>query len=125
MPSDPNESYFRTYTPIQAHKHALIKHYLGAWYPKLASWSGRVLYLETHAGRGVHQSGQLGSPLVAIHALLEHPQQQRIMDRCEFHFYLMECNSENALVLAEAVAKEPKHSNLKIHVEQCDFAQKF
>lgn len=119
-----NQDYFDTYSPMQAHKHALINRYLGAWYPKLASWSGKVLYMETHAGRGVHKGGQFGSPLVAIHALFNHPRCNAILAQCEFHFVLMEIEEEFAATLTELVGAGQSHPKVKVHVERCDFAKR-
>jgi len=125
MSRDPSEAYFESYTPIQAHKHALLEHYLGAWYPKLASWSGHVLYLETHAGRGIHNTGQLGSPLVAIRTLMNHSQRDAIVRRAQIYFYLMENDPANVSVLNAQVEKEPKIPEVIINVVECDFATKF
>ena len=50
-PKDPNPRYWDNYGNLQRVKHALVKRYLDGWYPKLGSWSGKVLYVDTHAGR--------------------------------------------------------------------------
>jgi len=118
------DKYFEDYGPIQAHKHALLKRYLGAWYPKLSSWNGRVLYMETHAGRGVHESGDLGSPLIALDSLLGHSLKDRILNRSEIHFYLMELKPEYVATLKEVVSTRSTHPNIRIHVDHCDFAAK-
>ena len=50
-------------------KHELIREYLKGWFPKMTlgtTGCRRLLYIDTHAGRGKHRSGQLGSPLVAL-----------------------------------------------------------
>ena len=73
--------YWREYTNLQSTKHALIKCYLNGWLPKLGSWAGRILYLDTHAGRGRHRSGEYGSPLVAVKAALRKERQSRTLHR--------------------------------------------
>ena len=55
--SDPNQDYWDDYTTFQQVKHDLIRCYLNGWYPKLGFWAGRVLYVDTHAGRGKYESG--------------------------------------------------------------------
>ena len=50
--SDPNPAYWEQYGPFQHVKHELIRCYLNGWYPKLGTWARRVLYVDTHAGRG-------------------------------------------------------------------------
>ena len=55
--SDPNPTYWEQYGPFQHVKHELIRCYLNGWYPKLGTWARRVLYVDTHAGRGRYESG--------------------------------------------------------------------
>lgn len=50
MAQDSNPSYWAEYTNLQHVKHALIQEYLKGWFPKLGFWSGRIVYLDTHAG---------------------------------------------------------------------------
>jgi len=49
---DPNKTYWDEYTNLQHTKHRLIHEYLNGWFPKLGSCCGRILYVDTHAGRG-------------------------------------------------------------------------
>jgi hypothetical protein len=57
--SDPNPAYWEQYGPFQRVKHELIRCYLNGWYPKLGTWARRVLYVDTHAGRGRYESATL------------------------------------------------------------------
>src|SRR6185503_1803135 len=68
--SDPNPTYWEQYGPFQHVKHELIRCYLNGWYPKLGTWARRVLYVDTHAGRGRYESGDPGSPVLALQTLL-------------------------------------------------------
>ena len=52
MSDTTHDPYWRDYTNLQQAKHALIRRYLGGWFAKLGSWASRVLYIDTHAGRG-------------------------------------------------------------------------
>jgi 23S rRNA A2030 N6-methylase RlmJ len=54
---DTNLSYWEEYTNLQFVKHKLIEEYLKGWFPKLGSWSGNILYIDTHAGRGRYKGG--------------------------------------------------------------------
>jgi len=67
---DTNPKYWKEYTNLQHVKHSLIRNYLNGWFPMLGSWAGRILYFDTHAGRGKHKGGQKGSPLVALDCVL-------------------------------------------------------
>jgi len=66
--ADSNAEYWVEYSNLQHVKHELIRHYLNGWFPKMTLGPvgcKRLLYIDTHAGRGRHLQGQLGSPLVA------------------------------------------------------------
>ena len=101
--ADPNPKYWKQYTNFQRVKHELIRQYLGGWFPILGSWSGRVLYLDTHAGRGAHAAGQLGSPLIALQTLLQHSHRDRLLRRCEFRFMFIERDEANKAALDREV----------------------
>ncbi len=93
--ADPSPNYWLEYGPFQHVKHRLVKQYLDGWFPILGSWAGRVLYIDTHAGRGRHSSGQPGSPLVALYALLDHPYRDKLLEKSEVRFFFIERNPDN------------------------------
>jgi three-Cys-motif partner protein len=70
---DTDKEYWESYNDLQRTKHSILRKYLGAWFPILTSWSGRVLYIDCHAGRGRHKTGEEGSPIIALNCLLNHP----------------------------------------------------
>ena len=92
---DPNPSYWLEYGPFQKVKHDLIRTYLNGWFPKLGTWAGRVLYVDTHAGRGRHHSGELGSPLIALRTLLEHSYRDELLRTSEVRFFFIERDPVN------------------------------
>lgn len=60
-------------------KHAILRRYLDAWIPILSQQaasvrgpSREILYLDGFAGPGEYQGGELGSPIIALQAALEH-----------------------------------------------------
>lgn len=60
--------------PHTAAKHAILRRYLAAWYPKLAN-SGRIprlVVLDGFCGPGVYAKGEKGSPIIALETLLDH-----------------------------------------------------
>lgn len=95
MTADPSPEYWREYGPFQHAKHRLIKHYLDGWFPKLGTWAGRVLYIDTHAGRGRYASGELGSPLVALNTLLRHSYREKLLETSEVRFFFIERDPDN------------------------------
>ena len=61
--------------PIEPHteaKHEILKYYLGAWFPILATVYSRFLYIDGFAGPGEYARGKDGSPIIALKVALEH-----------------------------------------------------
>ena len=72
-------------------KHELLRHYLGAWYPVMASREQRLIFIDGFAGPGIYKAGEPGSPVIALRALLEHPAFPRHKER-EFDFHFIEAD---------------------------------
>lgn len=104
--SDRSERYWGEYSNLQRVKHDLIRHYLNGWFPKLGLGprAGRILYIDTHAGRGRHLTGELGSPLVALTAFLAHRSRDRILARSEVVFIFIERDEANFAALQREIA---------------------
>jgi three-Cys-motif partner protein len=102
--ADENQDYWEEYSPLQRAKHDLIRNYLGGWFPKLGSWAGRVLYVDTHAGRGRYANGEMGSPIVALKTLLNHPHRDRLLSKSEFIFWVIERDERNLASLRREIA---------------------
>ena len=114
--ADPNPEYWQEYGQFQKVKHDLIKGYLSGWFPKLGTWAGRVLYVDTHAGRGRHSSGETGSPLVALDTLLHHSYCDKLLEKSEVGFFFIEQDPTNLKALNDEL---DEIGNLpdRVHVE--------
>jgi three-Cys-motif partner protein len=102
---DPRPEYWQEYSNLQQVKHDLIRNYLQGWLPKLGLWAGRIVYFDTHAGRGRHASGQLGSPLVALDTLLRHSAREKILAKSDVAFFFIERDKDNLSSLEEELAQ--------------------
>lgn len=102
---DSRPRYWQEYTNLQLTKHKLIREYLNGWFPKLGSWCGKILYMDTHAGRGKHIRGQKGSPLVAMETFLNHSWRDKILKKCEVKFVFIEFDEANATFLKTELEK--------------------
>jgi three-Cys-motif partner protein len=103
----------------------LLGRYLDGWFPILASWNGRVLFLDGFAGRGRYNDGSEGSPLIALRRLLDHRSFPQMRDR-EFIFFFVEANRDNAASLQKEVdafraARTPWPSTVKYQVINTKF----
>ena len=61
--------------PIEPHtqaKHEILRYYLGAWFPILASVYLRLLYIDGFAGPGEYSKGEDGSPIIALKVAKNH-----------------------------------------------------
>jgi three-Cys-motif partner protein len=114
--SDPNPAYWEQYGPFQQVKHELIRCYLNGWYPKLGTWAGRVLYVDTHAGRGRYESGDPGSPVLALQTLLQHSYRDKLLTASEFNFLFIERDPANLAAL-EAELSQLKPFPARVNVE--------
>jgi len=119
---DANPAYWDDYNNLQHTKHALIEEYLKGWFPKLGFWSGKILYVDTHAGRGKHKGGKYGSPIVALRTFLEHQYRESILKKSRVAFYFIEADKENCESLqAEIDVFSPLPSNVEANIihENC------
>lgn len=122
MTSQADKDYWADYTPIQKAKHDLLQGYLGGWFPILASFSGHVLYVDCHAGRGRHETGDPGSPLVALTTLLGHRFRNGILTRCQVHFIFLEEIPNHAQSLQSELGKlGPMPQNIDVRIANQDY----
>ena len=74
----PPESTLWDLDPHTIGKHLVLKNYMNAWLPIMSRWNGRVLFIDAFAGPGEYSKGELGSPIIALRALIEHSARQQM-----------------------------------------------
>ena len=119
---DTDEKYWLEYNGLQAAKHQLLGKYLDGWFPILASFSGRVIYVDCHAGRGSHETGQKGSPILALQRLLTHRRRKEILNSTQVHFVFFEnnpTNYEHLRMETNSLGELP--NNITVHTFQEDY----
>lgn len=119
--ADTKPRYWKDYGPLQQTKHQILKRYLQAWYPILASHHGRVVYIDTHAGRGRHDTGHPGSPLIALQTLLDHHRRDAILARCEVVFLFCEKDRESYASLCDELARIELPSRVRVLIFDDDY----
>ncbi|MFI2284520.1 three-Cys-motif partner protein TcmP [Nocardia beijingensis] len=101
-------------------KHEILERYLEAWFPIMASWNTRVLFLDGFAGPGVYEGGEPGSPRIAVGAALK---QQRMLAESTVMFLFNEQNKQRFDKLEEwrigAMQEVPK--NFQLYTRNEDF----
>lgn len=122
-----------TVWPLEEHtraKHELLRRYLGAWFPILASsgWNRRLVFLDGFAGPGVYAGGEPGSPMIALTTLLDHPHFAK-WTSVEFVFIFVEADPERFASLKAELkafwANRPggQPDNVKIHTDGGTFQE--
>ena len=120
---DQEPLYWESYGAIQKAKHDLIKEYLNGWFPKMTlggTGVRKLLYIDTHAGRGVHKGGESGSPVVAVETLFRHTSRDDILRNTEVIMYFIERNEANATVLSQQLQPYRHVRNLELQVVCAD-----
>jgi three-Cys-motif partner protein len=124
--ADTNPEYWGEHSKLQQVKHALIRNYLNGWFPKMVlgpTGCGRLLYIDTHAGRGKHLNGKLGSPLVALTTLLDHQSRDKLLQKAEVRFYFIERDAANVAALNQELAAHALPSRVFATAEHGDSFQ--
>ena len=123
--SDPYAQYWSEYSNLQRVKHDLIKQYLDGWLPKMTlgpTGFKRLLYIDTHAGRGKHLTGELGSPLVALSTLLNHKAREAILSKARLHYLFIERDTENVAALQLELASIENPHQVTVEAVSGDFS---
>lgn len=90
-------------------KHAILRKYLDAWLPIITRWNGRVLYIDGFAGPGEYIDGELGSPIIAINAVLKH----KAPINSEIRMFFIEKDKERCKLLKQKVNSLKIPSNIE------------
>lgn len=118
-----------TIWPIEPHtkaKHEILRRYLGAWFPILSKWSGRIIYLDGFAGPGVYAGGEDGSPVIALQTAINHVLLSQLK-KTEIVFFFIEKEQDRAKKLTEVLKNRfpSLPANIKYTVEGSEFAPTF
>lgn len=100
-----------TVWPLEPHTQAkieLLRQYLNGWIPVIATWNGRVVFLDGFAGPGRYSGSEPGSPIVALTTLLEHTSFARLRNR-HFVFLFVESDSRRVESLETEIAALKEH----------------
>jgi three-Cys-motif partner protein len=105
-------------------KHEILKRYLGAWFPILSKWEGRLIYLDGFAGPGIYVGGELGSPVIALETAVNHILLPRFK---EITFLFIEKDKARAQKLTQVLKEHfpTLPPNIKYSVYDAEFAPTF
>ncbi|MBW7881188.1 MAG: three-Cys-motif partner protein TcmP [Caldilineaceae bacterium] len=99
-------------------KHEILRRYLAAWFPILASGHQRIVYLDGFCGPGRYAAGEPGSPIIALEEAKKHSAQ--LGDKQLTFLFLDEDNSR-LIYLKEQLDQIALPENFKVFVQQGEF----
>jgi len=109
--------------PIPPHtqaKHEILRHYLGAWFPILATTQRRLLYIDGFAGPGEYKGGEDGSPIIALKIAKDHKLSSKLQrPGMELVFFFIEVNEARFQNLERKLAELQLPSNFRVG-KYCD-----
>lgn len=126
--------------PLEPHteaKHEILRYYLGAWFPIIAtikpSWfptlgttKRRLLYVDGFAGPGEYEGGKDGSPIIALKVAKDHKLRDRLQrSDVELVFYFIEKNEARFQNLELKLAGLQLPANFRIEKECRSFEDAF
>ena len=95
--------------PLEPHtrgKHMVLEHYMGAWLPIMTRWNERVLFIDAFAGPGKYSNGELGSPVIALRALIDHRARNQIQQtQSEIKYFFIERDEARSKRLEEVLGE--------------------
>lgn len=99
-------------------KHEILERYLDAWFPILATYNQRVIYLDGFCGPGRYKGGEDGSPIIALKKALNHF--GRLQNR-EVTFIFIDERKDRIDHLISEIASMNIPSNFTIYTEVSEF----
>jgi three-Cys-motif partner protein len=109
--------------PHTAAKHVLLRKYLNAWLPIITSFNGRVIYCDGFAGPGIYESGEDGSPIIALKAFLEHAHNPQM--KAEIIYLFIEEDSKRCESLKGCIERLKIPANVKIGIINKTYEEAF
>ena len=116
-----------TLWPLEDHsrgKHAILRRYVQAWLPIMATQSDRLVLVDGFAGPGRYRGGEPGSPLIMLDAYLRHSHREGI--RAELTFLFIEERQDRVDHLTQEVsALGPLPKNVHVQIEHGSYQDLF
>jgi three-Cys-motif partner protein len=113
-----------TLWPLEPHtkaKHEILRRYLGAWFPILNSFYGRIIYVDGFCGPGRYEGGEDGSPVIALQVAATH----RRMLEGQVVFWFIDERADRIRHLKREVAQLNLPAHFQVHIETGRFADIF
>jgi three-Cys-motif partner protein len=98
-------------------KHAILRHYLAAWFPIISRYNQRIVYYDGFAGPGRYAGGEEGSPLIALNVAKTHSAKLN----AELVFIFVESRKDRYKHLENEIEAMEMPSNFKCYIQKNEF----
>lgn len=104
-------------------KHIILRNYLRAWFPIMARWNPRILFLDGYSGPGEYSEEQDGSPIIAIKEAMNYLDfaEKHKLPKPEIVLIFIEEDKARAAHLKQKVAEMKLKKQLSVEVIQSSF----
>lgn len=116
--SIPDETIWQL-QPHTAAKHQILRKYLDAWFPILARYNSRIVYVDGFSGPGRYSGGEPGSPIIALESARTH----RANLAGELVFLFVEERQDRIDNLNREISSIQLPAHFKVDVECGTFAE--
>lgn len=107
-------------------KHEILRYYLGAWFPILATTQRRLVYVDGFAGPGEYEGAEDGSPIIALKVARDHIFKDKLQrSGMNLVFFFIEKDESRFQNLQRMLGKLQLPANFKIITECNSFALAF
>ena len=101
-------------------KHDILRYYLGAWFPILATAQRRLIYVDGFAGPGEYDGGEDGSPIIALKVASDHVLKDKLQRAgMQLVFFFIEKDEARFQNLQRRLAGLKLPNNFRI-IAECD-----
>ena len=98
-------------------KHEILRRYLGAWFPILSKYNGRIIYMDGFSGPGEYSQGEPGSPIIALDVANSYGNR---LTR-EVVFFFVDEQEDRIEHLTNIIGQKNYPTNLKVYTYHDEF----
>ncbi len=107
--------------PHTAAKHRILRKYLEAWMPILASKHRRIVYIDGFAGPGEYLGGEPASPFIALEVARKHVNEGRIKSNVQIVFGFIEERKDRYEHLCSIVSNQHLPDQFILDIKRDEF----
>jgi three-Cys-motif partner protein len=115
-----------TLPPMEPHtaaKHLILRRYLDAWFPILGKHHDTINYIDGFAGPGEYETGEDGSPIIALKSALQHAERGTLRSAVRINFVFIEADPEFLSHLRQRIEAMQLPPTFRVHTSGRTFEE--